>query len=122
MERYLNIIQRSLELLGTMEEGIVYMQDKVQTGEYEASILIMQDVLVAYSVVERSLSPVFENLSSNEIEKLGSKLRGALQQLIFVYEQKMWGEVESTLSHVFVPCYKAWKQEVEKRLQLYTIS
>lgn len=121
MDRYIDVIQRSFELLQTMEEGLEYMHSRIQEGEYEASIVMMQDVSVAYSVLGRSLFPVLEKLLPNKIEELGNKFQQALIRLLAAYEQRTWGDVEATLSHVLMPCYRTWKVELEKQLQPYIL-
>jgi hypothetical protein len=122
MDRYIDVLNRTLQLLDTGLEGLEYIKEQMQAGDYESTMVLMQDILVAYSVIERSLSPVLKKLPPNEIEALAGNLRDAFEQMVSIYEKQAWENAETMLLHILLPYYQAWKAELEKQIQPYIVS
>lgn len=55
MEKHIEVIKQSMNLLETVKEGLQHIQKLSHEGKYEATIQLFENVVFAFSTVEKSL-------------------------------------------------------------------
>lgn len=123
MERYIDVMKRTVELSDTCLKAIQHIHDRLEEGFSlkELNWLIL-DVIQAIYQMEISISPLLQKLSTNELPSLIHKLRNTLEKLVSACE---WEEDEFGLEIIKIELlsnYLEWKKELEKCLYPYFIS
>ncbi|MBP1931459.1 hypothetical protein [Ammoniphilus resinae] len=122
MEKYIDVMKRTIELSVTCLEGLEHIKVKLNEGRFEETIQLMNDVVTAFSKMESSIQPIFHTLPSNEIQPLTHSLINAFENAVTAYEQGQAGKVKEIFQFTLLPAYKKWKVEVEKVFHPYLIS
>ncbi len=86
MEKYLDIMKRTIELSETCLEGLEHIKGELNEGRFEETIQLMNDVVTAFSQMENSIKSIFPTLLSNHIESLTHSLRNAFEHMVTAYE------------------------------------
>lgn len=122
MEKYLDVMKQSYELVDTIVEGLEHIQQLLKDGSLEQTLYLVEDVIVGYSTVERSILPISEELENDTISSLTNEVKVALRQLANAYEEQKHGEVQEVLQFHVLPLVKKWKRELDEAFAPYTIS
>ncbi|WP_053955791.1 hypothetical protein [Inediibacterium massiliense] len=115
------VIQKTLDLLETMEEGIVYVKEKLEQLNIEATITVMTDLITAFIEIEKSITPILEK-QDNKIKEATYKLRNALDTMVKEYETTKGQKSVEIMQLNIEPAFKNWKKELEKTLRPYIVS
>lgn len=122
MEKYYEVIERTLQLLETLEAGLLHSQNLITNKQYEESFHMIQDITEGISTIEEVLVPVYEEVQDrSNLEFLGSNFRTFLSTTIKCYEEKTTERLEVSLKGTLAN-YKLWKEELEKTLQPFLLS
>ncbi|MEH7342630.1 hypothetical protein V7122_01895 [Bacillus sp. JJ1532] len=66
MEKYFEVMKKSLELSETILEVFHHIQKLFGEGKSEQTVFLFEDALVAYSTIVRTIEPII-----NEINNMG---------------------------------------------------
>ena len=122
MEKYIEVMKQSLDLSGTILEGLQHIQKLLGEGKIDETMALFEDVISAFAVVERSIEPVKEELHDHELEDKVKSVKGALEHVVSAYEVKNHGKVQEVMQFTFVPQFKKLKDELERAFRPYLIS
>jgi hypothetical protein len=122
MEKYTEVMKQAIELIETMQEGIGHIRTQLNKGQYEQSVILFEDVMIAYATVERSLTPVLEGWGNEDVTPEMLKLRQSLEFIVSAYEQREYGKVIEIMQFSLIPQVKTWKEELEKAFHPYIVS
>lgn len=122
MEKYQEVIEHTLELLSTIEEGVLYAQKQALELNYEGALTILQDAMEGINCIENAIEPMKDELAANNIDTTLMTLKDKLSALIEHNGRKQPTDLENQVSKVILPCYISWKTEVEKTLKTYIVS
>ena len=113
------VIQNTLNLLETMEEGLTYIKKKLNELNIEATITVLTDTINAFSAIEISISPILEGLRENEIVEKADKLRRAFDLMGKEFQNNNGQKVYEIIQLTLEPAFKSWKNEIKKTLSPY---
>lgn len=116
------VILSILELLETMEEGIEYIEEKLQNLDIESSTTVLQDTINAFSAIEAAVTPMVDQLEENEILEKTEELKGSFNRLVKEYEKDNGQEFTQINQLSLKPVFENWKTEIELRLRPYVVS
>ncbi|WP_069998865.1 hypothetical protein [Cellulosilyticum sp. I15G10I2] len=122
MDKYYDVMERLLELLNTLEEGILHIQSQLKELQYEEALFILQDVMEGIASIENALEPMASNLAKNNIKELENDLITAIAKTVASYEQENEINLEKQIEQGVTPTFMRWKEEIEGILQPYIIS
>ncbi|SDZ33544.1 hypothetical protein SAMN05421736_11031 [Evansella caseinilytica] len=122
MEKYIDVMKQSIELSETVLEGVIHIKKLLGEGKFEETMYLFEDVILAFSTVELSITPIKEKLTNNEIDATAMKVKEALALAVSGYETRSRGRVLEVIQFTLVLQVKKWKEELEKAFQLYTVS
>lgn len=118
----IDVIKNILKLIETMEEGIVYIEVKLEDLKIEETTNVLSDTIGAYSAVESALIPISEEIGENQIEIKSDIFRGQLDALVMDYEKNNGQKAYEILNTSVKPAFKAWKEEIEISLRPFVVS
>ena len=122
MEKYIEVMKQSLDLSGTILEGLQHIQNLLGEVKIDETMALFEDVISAFAVVERSIEPVKEELHDHDLEEKVKSVKGALEHVVSAYEVKNYGKVQEVMQFTFVPQFKKLKDELERAFRPYLIS
>ncbi|HHW04247.1 MAG TPA: hypothetical protein GXX35_15845 [Thermoanaerobacterales bacterium] len=122
IEKYREIIERILELLNTMEEGLEFIQIGLSELKYEEAQIVLKDVIDAVHSIDSSIQPMQSGLPQNNISTLSSLLKKSLDKALERFDQNNELNINSLLENETYPAFKSWREEIEKVLRPYILS
>jgi hypothetical protein len=122
MEKYINEMKHSTELLDTILVGLEHIQKLLSEGKIEFSILLFEDTVQAFSMIETSIERFLSEFLTEELPLLTDNVRSAIQLIVSAYESKNYAKVQEALQFALLPKYKKWKHELDKMFNSYLLS
>ncbi|ABR46962.1 hypothetical protein Amet_0737 [Alkaliphilus metalliredigens QYMF] len=116
-EQEIEVIKNTLELLETMEEGLMYIKGKLKELKTEETINVLLDLTNAFASIEGSLNSILPKLEDNSITVRMDKLKNALNVMIKEYENTKGQRAVEIMQFTLEPAFKNWKREVEETLR-----
>ncbi len=80
------VIKYIVGLLETMEEGMDYVKAKLGELNIEGTVTVIIDLITAFTEVEKSISPMIDELPENQISEKADKLRVSFDTMVKEYE------------------------------------
>jgi len=122
MDRYREVIERILELLDTMKEGLDYVQVQLTELKYEEALVVIKDIVDALDSIYNSIQPMESQLPENNLVAFTASIKYNLDNVIKSYEQGKEAYVSEQIEKGIVPSFLVWKKEIERVLRPYVIS
>ena len=115
------VIKHTLYLLETMQEGMDYVKAKLGELNMKGTVTVLTDLITAFTEVEKSVSPMMEELPENQISEKADKLRTAFDTIVKEYETTKGQKAYEIMQFTLEPASKNWKQELENTLKPYIL-
>lgn len=112
MHKQYEVMQRIMDLLPTMEEGLVYIKQKMLPGDIQKTTNMFYDVTAAFSGIEEALAGL--DIEKANLNEKASKLRRTLDIIAGDYEINEGKKVEAIMQFTLEPAFKGWKEELEQ--------
>lgn len=122
MEKYLEVIRRTLELSGTVLEGLEHIKYKLDEGDFESTITLFHDVVEAFYQMEKSIPPLMNQLPQNQLSDLTAYARESFENVVSLYENHMGIKALEMIRFSLIPAYQKWKAELERVFTPYVVS
>ncbi|KAF0825138.1 hypothetical protein V7200_17810 [Cytobacillus firmus] len=122
MEKYIEVMKKSQELAETVLEGLQHIQKLIGEGKHEQSILLFEDVLLAYSTIGRSIDSVIRELGNDTVSAQQADVSKAAELVVSAFEEKNYAKVQEVLQFTLIPQFKKLTAEFEKAFQPYLVS
>ncbi|GLB60187.1 hypothetical protein [Cytobacillus sp. NCCP-133] len=122
MEKYIEVMKKSQELAETVLEGLQHIQKLIGEGKHEQSILMFEDVLLAYTTIWRTIEPAIRELGNESIPVRQADVSKAAELVVSVFEEKNDAKVQEVLQFTLVPQFKKLKAELEQAFQPFLVS
>lgn len=119
MEKQIGIMKQSLELSETILEGLQHIQKLLGEGKFEQTIYLYEDVLLAFSAIEKSVEPLKDELNSETFNSATTNLKYIMELVVDHYEEKNYAKVQEVMQFTLVPQFKKVKQELELAFKPY---
>src|SRR5690349_7118852 len=113
MEKYIEVMKKSLELSETILEGLQYIQKLLSEGKTEQSVFMFEDALEAYTAISATIDPVVNELNNESIPAQQAPFSQAADLAVTAYEEKNYAKVQEMLQFTLVPRFKKLKEELE---------
>ncbi|WP_404454400.1 hypothetical protein LG329_05560 [Virgibacillus necropolis] len=122
MEKQIEVMKQSAELLDTVYEGLQHMQQLLKEGKFEETIPLFGDIVYAFSTIENSVSELPDEILSDDSKALTTKVRNALDHVVGSYESKEYGKVQEVLQFTLMPSYRKWMEELDEAFRSFLVS
>ena len=122
MNEQIEVINKLLELLETMEEGLIYIEEKLSERDPKNAIKMLMDTTDAFASIEVSLQPILPELPENSVQEKTDGLRSGLAIMISEYENNQGIKALECLQSNTMPAFNIWRAELEQVLRPYTLS
>ncbi|MTI80205.1 MAG: hypothetical protein FH758_04850 [Firmicutes bacterium] len=120
--KYYDVIKRAVDLSETGLEGMLHISSKLNEGNYQQAIPLLEDVMKACLSIDASIQPVLSELASNELESLGKKVRNGFELVVSAFEQGEPGKAQEVVQFNLMPNYKKWHAEINRVLKPLILS
>ncbi len=122
VERYIEVMKQAVELVETMKEGLAHIRTQLNEGQFEQSVILFEDVMTAYAVLERSVTPVLAELTGEEVTVQFTKLRQSLELTVSAYEQNEFGRVKELIQFTLLTRVQKVEDELSHAFAPYVVS
>lgn len=122
MDKYLDVIRRTLQLSETILEGLTYIQANLDLGEFEKTKTMFTDVIEGIYQIQQSISAFLSELPANEIAALNGKLKNSLDGVVSAYEQKKAAQLKEKMEEELLPVFEQWQEELRRCLRPYLLN
>lgn len=122
MDKYLDVIRRTLQLSETILEGLAYIQAGLKAGEFEKTKTMFAEVIEGIYKIQQSLSAFLSELPANEIAALNGKLKNSLDGVVSAYEQKKAAQLKGKMEEELLPVFEQWQEELKRCLRPYLLN
>jgi hypothetical protein len=122
MEKYMDVMKRTLELSETMGEALEHIKSQVNEGQAESTIQLANDTMTAFASIVQGMRGFLDELPPNQVEEYTDKLLKGFEVLTKAYEQHQDGKILEVLQFNVLPAYKKWNRELVQHLQPYIVS
>ncbi|KAB3539659.1 hypothetical protein F8154_00460 [Alkaliphilus pronyensis] len=119
MEKYYEVIRRIIELIDTLEEGIIHLEKQLTEHRYEESVVMLQDLLEAISSIANAIEPMDGELPENNISSLSQNLIKGIQKTVDSYSEDKEVNLSVEAQEYIIPNYISWRDEIAKTLKPY---
>lgn len=117
MERYADIIRRTLELADTSLEALEQTKIYLSSGRFGEGQILLYDAFGGYYQVEKSLSLLEDKLALKADEIPAQALRGAMEAVVAALEQGEEAKVLELMQFYLIPTYKQWRDGLSQCLR-----
>ncbi|MDV2886277.1 hypothetical protein RYX45_13895 [Alkalihalophilus pseudofirmus] len=122
MEKYRDVMEQSVELVNTMVEGTSHLQLLLNEGRFEQGIILFEDIMKAYAAIERSVTPVVEEVEGDEITGQLGKVRESMELVLTHFEKKEFGRVKEVVQFNLLPQLKKVEVDCSTAFSKYLVS
>lgn len=122
MDKYLDVIRKTLQLSETILEGLTYIQANLDLGEFEKTKTMFTDVIEGIYQIQQSISAFLSELPANEIAALNGKLKNSLDGVVSAYEQKKAAQLKEKMEEELLPVFEQWQEELKRCLRPYLLN
>ena len=122
MERYIEVMKQSLNVLETMIEGLEHVPQQINENKMPDAIQLMDDMLVGFMSVEKSLQPVLEEADGADIatQQL-QKVNEAFERVVTAIENDAFETVVEMLEESLTPQVKKLHSSLIELFRPYVI-
>ena len=115
----MDVIDRIVPLLETIEEGLQHMPEQLTDARYEEFLILFQDILEAIDAISHSLITVAlikPGLNRPEVKRAKTILEKTLAGIINTLEN---GDLKTLPQEITTlqKKYSSWRKQVEKNLK-----
>lgn len=122
VERYLDVIRRTLELSDTTHLGLQYIDSRLNEGRFEEARDMMDEVWNSITSMKKAVLTIGGKIPQENIELLADKLEEGVNTLMNVYDTEVGVQVIEVLRGELMPTYKEWLEEIKRVLEPYVLS
>lgn len=118
MENYMEIKNGVLDLLATINEGLLHIEKQLGELRYEEALTLLVDAMEGITAIERSMLALAD-LPANKMGELLKELLESMEKVIASYERDEGTLIAELLVSDVLPIFAKWKTEVERVLRQY---
>ncbi|MBU9722283.1 MULTISPECIES: hypothetical protein [Bacillaceae] len=122
MEKYVEVMKKSQELVDTMVEGLEHIQRLLSEGHEAQTVYLFENVVLAYTTIEKSLEPIQAEIKNEELQSVTKNLAHVLELVVDSYEAKDYGKVQEVIQFTLTPQVINWKAVFESAFKPYIVS
>ncbi len=111
------VVYRILELLPTIEEAFLHINDQLTELRLEESEKLFVDAMRAISNIAGNLARLAPRQDETGLIQDTADLREAIGWMIDGYETGKLETLQTVLTGCLLPAFRIWRQQVEKMVQ-----
>lgn len=115
-EKYYEVVRRSLELLDTIQEALLYVTGSVGKDEYQTILALFNDVVEAIRNVDFSLDPIISGLNDETLIASAYQLVSAINVFIKHSEDEECQFLIHDVRQEVMPAFRGWYGRLEELL------
>ncbi|SES30130.1 hypothetical protein SAMN05518684_11522 [Salipaludibacillus aurantiacus] len=122
MERHLEIMKQSLQLSETVVNGLIHTKTLLSEGKRPEAMQMLDDILVSYESVERSVTPVLAEMDMAEAEEVQgyfTNVQKGVNAVVTGLEAEKYEKVEEVLDSTLIPQFRKLNDDLKKAFQPY---
>jgi len=109
----INFIKQIIEMSKTCLELIEHIIFRLNDGYFKETYKLLEDVVYAFSQIEKNINTSTNFITSNNIDKLTRELRIAIDKIVTCYEKYDKHTAQKVLENTLLPTYQKWQKEME---------
>lgn len=118
MKNKIEIIERTLELGKTINDGLEYIRIKLNQGKIKETYNMLYDIVNGVLTIEKAIEP----LATKSINIITCELKDTLDLIITMYEQNRVLTVQKIINQDLIPIYEKWIMSLHQELKGYMLS
>lgn len=118
MERYFEVMRRSIELSETIEEGLLYIEKRIKEGCLEEVQTLFNDIIEGFTAINDSIEVFKGKLIRNNLDLLTEKVWENLELLSKTYDLNNIIKVNQIIIRL-ISDYNFWKNELHRVIGTY---
>lgn len=122
MNKYVEVINRTVELAETIQEGLEFIQSKLSEAALEDTSFMLNNVIQGIDAIQASLEPMIKEMNIVMDETAFNRLLQSLDNMVQAYEQNDQNKAVSILDSSLIRSYGDWKRQLCNVLEQYTLS
>lgn len=122
MEKYIDMIRKTLELLETCSEGLEHISLRLEQGHFNSTVSILEDVTAAIYEIQRASKQLLDQLPPSQIEHAADNLNYALKLVVSAYERKDLAKALEFIQANLKPSYNEWHRLMADQIRPYVTS
>ncbi len=122
MEKQAEVMTRSMELTVASLEALEHILLRLNAGDFEETLYLMDDVVSGFYQMEQSLQVFMAGLPDSQIEGSLGQVRNRIAYVVSAYEQGIHEQVIDGISNGLLPDFKQLNIELEAAFKPYLVS
>lgn len=122
MNKYYDVIRRTLELAETGQQSLEHLPSQLEGGQYELAIGLFQDFVQAFMDMDQTVEMLKDELNVSDVNEHKDEVVQAIQQVVEFFKTQNYQEALVCISNNMLTAYKLWKQSLEQALQPYILT
>ena len=117
-----DLAKRLLELSEIGLEGLEYVNEQNEQGNFEQAMSVFADVIHSFGEIENVLNTNQPEEGCDDLASATTSLRDGFNWMVKAYESQEHGATLEIMQLTLIPRYKSWQEELEKSLSRYIVS
>lgn len=120
MNPKIEVMKQLLDLTDTIEEGIIFINEKLAETDYAPAIQVTEDVIGGYASCENAVNDLLLFFEDEQvILSKQTDLRDVMARLVSAYEQEDYVEAQKIVESSLVITFNAFKKSITEELKAY---
>jgi len=116
-EQETDVMLRCLDLSDTLGQGLQYVKNQLDGGQYEHGIQMLSEVINGFLAIERGLNNLEALLAGGSYTHKTDSMVQALEQVGDAASAKQWLQCSSLLVEKLLPAYQDWQSVLRQSLE-----
>lgn len=122
MEKYFDLIRKTLELLETCSEGLEHISLRLEQGHFNSTVSILEDVTAAIYEIQKASKQLLDRLPPSQLEHAADNLNFALKLVVSAYEKNDPAKALEFIQANLKPAYDEWHRQLADLIRPYVTS
>lgn len=123
IEKYYEVVEKTLDLLETIESAIDYIKDnQLPELRYEEAFTMLEDVKYGVESIDESIELFHGEINNNAVTVLMNSLKESINNTIESFNQGKHDNIYNQFLSEVYPRFVVWKSELAKALSSYIAS
>ncbi len=112
MEKYVEVIRRSVELVDTCIEGLQHIRAGLREGVFEETMYLFEDIVYGYCKIAEFLPVLDSFLADDRLKTITLEVEEAMHHMLTAYEYCDINKASNILDHQVIPAFQLWSGEM----------
>lgn len=122
MEKYLEMIKKTLDLLETCNEGLEHLILRLEQGHFNQTMSMLEDITAAIYEIQQSVEQYSDQLPPSQLDHAVDNLNYALKLVVSAYEHNDRTKALELIHSNLKPTYMEWHKMLADQIRPYVTS